>query len=321
MSTTTTRPTPTLPRRGGPPFVTDGGLETDLIFHHGVDLPDFAAYPLLDAPGGRALLAGYYDAYAEIAERAGAGLVLETPTWRANPDWGARRGDDDAALARVDREAVTCLRELATGYAERVDRVIVCGMVGPRGDGYRPGVPVVPAEARDYHAPQVAALADAGADVVAAYTLTDPGEAIGVVAAAREHAVPVAVSFTVETDGRLPGGTTLTEAVERVDATTDGGPDYYLVNCAHPRHVLAGLPDRDLDARERAAWDRVVGLRPNASTQSHAELDEAQTLDEGDVADLVARTGELAERVGPFAVLGGCCGTDARHVAALWGVA
>lgn len=312
------RPTP-LPRRGGPPFVTDGGLETDLVFHHGVDLPHFAAYPLLDRPDGRRLLADYYDGYAVIAERAGAGLVLETPTWRANPDWGARVGDDAAALARVDHDAVTFVRELGDGYAERVDRVLVCGMVGPRGDGYRPGAAVDPDEARDYHAPQVAALAEAGADVVGAYTLTDPGEAVGVVAAARRTGVPVAISFTVETDGRLPGGTTLVAAIEQVDAA-DGGPDYYLVNCAHPRHVLAGLPDGELGVRERAAWDRVVGLRPNASTQSHAELDDAETIDEGDVADLVASVAELADRVGPFTVLGGCCGTDTRHVAALWGV-
>jgi homocysteine S-methyltransferase len=294
-------------------WVTDGGLETDLIFHHDVELPEFAAYPLVWTDHGRALLRGYYEAYAEIAAAAGAGLRLEAPTWRANTDWGARLGHDRATLADVNREAVTMLQGLAEAWRDRVPDVLVTGMIGPRGDGYAAG-PVVDAdEAADYHEPQVRAFAEAGAGAVAALTLTDAGEAIGVVRAADAYGLPVAVSFTVETDGRLPDGTTLADALDRVDETAP--PAYFLVNCAHPTHMLpalAGLGNRA---------GRIHGIRSNASTQTHAELDEAETLDEGDLDLLVGSHRDLEALLPALEIVGGCCGTDARHVAALWGVA
>lgn len=293
-------------------WVTDGGLETDLIFHHDVDLPEFAAYPLLWTDHGRGLLRGYYEAYAGIAAAAGAGLRLEAPTWRANPDWGALLGHDRAMLADVNREAVTMLQELAGEWRDRVPEILVTGMIGPRGDGYAPGPAVDADEAADYHQPQVRAFAEAGAGAVAALTLTDPGEAIGVVRAADSYGLPVAVSFTVETDGRLPDGTTLADAIDRVDEAA--APAYFLVNCAHPTHVLPGLAGLG----ERA--ERIHGLRSNASTQTHAELDAAETLDEGDLDLLVGSHRDLEDLLPALEVVGGCCGTDARHVAALWGV-
>lgn len=305
MTTTTD-----IPRAGGLPYVTDGGLETDLIYHHGADLPEFAAFPLVDDEHGRALLRSYYDEYAGIARRAGTGLMLETPTWRANPDWGDRVGYDRRDLDRVNRDSVALLAGLREAHADLPD-VLVGGVIGPRGDGYVAGDRSDPAEAADYHRPQVEAFATAGADLVSAYTLTGPEEAIGVVRAARATGLPVAISFTVETDGRLPDGTPLADAIARVDA--DGGPDYFLVNCAHPSHIEPGLSD--------GAWrERVVGLLPNASTMSHAELDAAEELDDGDPVQLALTTHRLRESLPNLAVLGGCCGTDARHVAALWGV-
>lgn len=302
----------------GHDFVTDGGLETDLIFHHGIDLPDFAAFPLVDHAAGRSLLRDYFDGYVEVARRAGAGLLLETPTWRANTDWGRRVGYDGPRLASVNREAVRMLAELRA--ARDLDGpVLVSGTVGPRGDGYVAGERADPDEAADYHAPQVAAFADAGADLVTALTLTGPEEAIGVVRAAREVGLPVAVSFTVETDGRLPDGTTLADAVTGVDAAA--APDWFLVNCAHPLHLEPGLapglapgPDRD------GAWrERILGLRPNASTLTHAELDASEELDEGDVDLLVGSVDGLRAHLPQLRILGGCCGTDVRHVARLWG--
>ena len=293
-------------------YVTDGGLETDLIFHHGVDLPEFAAYPLVWTHEGRALLRAYYDGYADVAAAVGAGLRLEAPTWRANTDWGATLGHDARALADANREAVALLQALAHDWRARVPDIVVTGMVGPRGDGYVPGAPADPDEAADYVAPQVRAFAQAGAHEVCALTLTDPGEAIGVVRAADAYSLPVGIGFTVETDGRLPDGTTLRSAIERVDATAP--PAYFLVNCAHPLHVLPAF-------EEPGPWaGRVRGLRSNASTASHAELDAAETLDEGDLAVFVPAHRELEKRLPALEIVGGCCGTDARHVAALWGV-
>ena len=293
-------------------YVTDGGLETDLIFHHGVDLPGFAAYPLVWSDEGRALLRTYYDGYADIAAAVGAGLRLEAPTWRANTDWGAALGHDASTLARANREAVALLQGLAHEWRDRVPDIVVTGMVGPRGDGYAVGDAVDADEAADYHAPQVRAFAEAGADQVCALTLTDPGEAIGVVRAADSLGLPVAIGLTVETDGRLPDGTSLRAALERVDA--EAPPAYFLVNCAHPIHVLEALA-------EPGGWtDRIRGLRSNASTASHAELDEAEVLDEGDLDVFVPAHRALEERLSALEVVGGCCGTDARHVAALWGV-
>jgi S-methylmethionine-dependent homocysteine/selenocysteine methylase len=293
-------------------WVTDGGLETDLIFHHGVDLPEFAAYPLVWSDEGRALLRSYYEGYADIAASAGAGLRLESPTWRANTDWGAVLGHDRRTLADVNREAVALLQGFAEEWRDRVPATEVTGMIGPRGDGYAPGPTVDPDEAADYHSPQVRAFAEAGASAVAALTLTDPGEAVGVVRAADSFGLPVAVGVTVETDGRLPDGTTLADAIDRVDEAAP--PAYFLVNCAHPTHVLPGLTglgDRAL---------RIRGVRCNASTQSHAELDEAETLDDGDLDLLVATHRDMEELLPGLELVGGCCGTDARHVAALWGV-
>jgi len=291
-------------------WVTDGGLETDLIFHHGVDLPEFAAFPLVEEASGLELLTRYYDAYADIARRAGAGLVLETPTWRANPDWGRSLGYDAAALDRVNRAAVGFLHERRDAVGD-VEAVLVGGTVGPRGDGYVAGERLAPEEYADYHRPQLASFKAADADLATVLTLVGADEALGVVAAARDVGLPVAVGFTVETDGRLAGGTPLGEAIATVDAA--GGPDWYVVNCAHPTHVAAGLAGH-------GPWERIGGFRPNASRMSHAELDAAEELDEGDPAELRASYDAVAAALPSLRVLGGCCGTDARHVAALWRV-
>lgn len=291
-------------------YVSDGGLETDLIFNRGVDLPEFASFPLVEDAAGRGLLRDYYDGYAAVARRAGAGLTLESPTWRANLDWGARVGYDAAALDRVNRRAVGFLHQLRDSYADLAD-VRIIGAIGPRGDGYVAGEKADPDEAAEYHRAQVDAFAAAGVDVVAAYTITGPEEGIGITRAARRAGVPVLVGFTVETDGRLPDGTPLRDAVARVEEAD--APDGFVVNCAHPTHIAPALED--------GAWlSRIVQVNPNASTLSHAELDAADELDAGDVGLLTSSYDALRARLPGLSVVGGCCGTDARHVAALWGV-
>ena len=242
-------------------YVSDGGLETDLIFNRGVDLPEFASFPLVEDERGRALLRDYYDGYAEIARKAGAGLTLESPTWRANPDWGARVGYDAVALDRVNRSAISFLHQLRESYAG-LDDVRIIGAVGPRGDGYVAGEDTDPDRAADYHRLQVEAFAAAGVDVVAAYTITTAEEGIGIARAARQAGVPVLVGFTVETDGRLPDGTLLREAVAIVDA--EEAPDGFVVNCAHPTHIAPGLDG----ASGCAGSSRSTRTRPPSATPS-----------------------------------------------------
>jgi S-methylmethionine-dependent homocysteine/selenocysteine methylase len=290
-------------------WVTDGGLETDLLFQRGIDLPEFASFPLVRDAAGTEVLISYYHDYAGIAAAAGAGLVLEAPTWRANRDWGRQLGFDASELAAVNREAVALMRRIAQDVD--VPAVRISGVVGPQGDGYLAAGRSTDAAA-DYHAAQITVFADEGVDFVHAMTMNEPAEAIGVVRAARQAGVAVAVSFTVETDGRLPDGTPLSDAVAQVDEVA--APDWYGINCAHPTHIRNAL--------DGGAWQsRFQTYRPNASTLTHAELDVMEELDTGDRDLLVRATRELRELVPSLTTVGGCCGTDATHVAALWGVA
>jgi homocysteine S-methyltransferase len=292
-------------------FVTDGGLETELIFHGGLELPCFAAFPLLENPDTRARLRRYYDGYLAIAREHGAGIVIETPTWRANPDWAGQLGYSLERLDAANRNAVSLAEEVRAVAAAEGITAVVSGCVGPRGDGYDPGNAMTPEQAERYHSVQIATFATTTADQVTAITMTNAPEAIGVVRAASAAGIPAAISFTVETDGRLPTGQPLHDAIEQVDAATGACAAYFMVNCAHPTHFSDAL-DHD------GAWrQRLAGLRANASSKSHAELDAATELDEGDPADLAARHAGLRERLPAVTVLGGCCGTDARHVAAI----
>jgi len=290
-------------------YLTDGGLETTLVFLEGLDLPDFAAFPLLESGEGKAAIDRYYASYLDLAERTGAGFVLDTPTWRANRDWGKRLGYDDEALFEVNRRSVDYIRGLAD--ARPALTTVLNGVVGPRGDGYVVGDLMTAQEAADYHSLQARAFAGAGAQMTTAVTMTYAGEAIGITQAASAEGLPVVISFTVETDGRLPSGQELGEAVTEVDEATDGAPAYFMVNCAHPTH-FAGV----LDAGD--SWvERVKGVRANASTMSHAELNEAEELDRGDVAGLARQYAELRRILPDMRVAGGCCGTDSAHISAI----
>jgi len=281
--------------------ITDGGLETTLIYHYGAELPDFAAFVLLDDESGIELLRRYYAPYIEVARNESLRAILDTPTWRANADWGARLGYDARALADVNRRAVELLDSIR-GESADVE-IAISGCIGPRGDGYVVGETMTEEEAEGYHSQQVRALT--GADLVSAITMTYPSEAIGVVRAARSTNMPVVISFTVETNGELPNGRALADAVAEVDEATDGAAEYFMVNCAHPSHFAHVLP-----------VERVRGVRANASKLSHAELDAAESLDEGDPAEL-ARDYTALARLLPLDVVGGCCGTDHRHVGAV----
>ncbi|MEA2169933.1 MAG: hypothetical protein QOF76_3233, partial [Solirubrobacteraceae bacterium] len=261
-------------------------------------------FPLLRDERGRAAVRRYFEPFLDTAEQRGLPFVLDTATWRANPDWGRQLGYDTDGLASANGAAVTFARELAEGRSD----VTINGVLGPRGDGYVVDRQMGGDEAAEYHAWQIGVLREAGADRVTALTLAYPDEAIGVVRAAADVGLPAVVSFTVETDGRLPDGTTVSDAIGQVDQATGCAADYFMINCAHPTHIAAGIDGA-------SSLDRIGGLRVNASTLSHAELDEAETLDEGDPVALARDNAALRERLPSIRLLGGCCGTDHRHVA------
>lgn len=295
-----------LPQLGDDLFLTDGGMETWLVHERGIELPQFASFPLLDDPQGVEALRAYFAPYVELARANGVGLVLDAPTWRASSHWGELLGYDAQQLAALNRRAVALVddvREDASGV-----RIVVGGCVGPSDDAYAPSEQVSAEAAYAYHRPQIETFAHTPVDFVNALTLTYSGEAIGIAGAANDVGLPVAISFTVETDGRLPGGETLEDAIAAVDGAAR--VDYFMVNCAHPTHFTDAIADGE--------WrDRVWGVRANASAKSHAELDEAEELDSGDPQELASHYPELRERLPNLRVAGGCCGTDERHIAAI----
>jgi homocysteine S-methyltransferase len=301
----------TLPQLTGGIFLSDGGLETSLVFLDKIELPHFAAFTLLEDELGRERLMSYYVPYLELcAEMPGAGFILETPTWRANPDWAALLGVDAVRLRAANTQAAQMMCSMRSRWAPRLNGpIVVSGVIGPRGDGYIADAPGSVDEAADYHHGQAEALGAGGVDMLSAVTMTTSAEALGISIAARRLGLPVAISFTVETDGRLPSGESLGDAIERVDASAP--PAYFAINCAHPTHfsgaLTAGKP-----------WvERIRGLRANASAKSHAELDESTELDIGDPKDLAQRYRGLKGVLPRLNVLGGCCGTDWRHLRAV----
>ncbi|CAN1210220.1 Homocysteine S-methyltransferase [Tumidithrix helvetica PCC 7403] len=300
-----------LPQLSNDLFLTDGGLETTLIFREGLDLPDFAAFDLLKHDAGYRAIQQYFRTYVRIATENQVGFILESATWRANPDWGKKLGYSSAALAAINRQAIALLHDIRREAETEASRMVISGCVGPRGDGYIPTDAMTEDEAQRYHQPQIETFRDADADLVTAITMNYVEEAIGITRAAQTMRMPVVISFTVETDGKLPTGQTLREAIAQVDAATQQYPAYYMLNCAHPTHFAGTLVGGE-------SWlERIRGIRANASTKSHAELNESETLDDGNPAELGNQYHKLLDKFPQINVLGGCCGTDDRHIAAI----
>ena len=297
-----------LPQLNGELFLTDGGIETTLIFHQGFELPHFAAFDLLKNGEGREGLRKYFQPYVEIAKKHGVGFVLESATWRASPDWAEQLGYTPEALRDANRKAIELLREIREAHESDQTKLVISGCVGPRGDGYSPDNLMTEQEAERYHAGQIRTFAGTIADMITAITMTYVEEAIGVARAAIAADMPVVISFTVETDGKLPTGQTLKDAIEQVDAATDNGPAYYMINCAHTTHFEGAL------AAGEEWTKRIRGLRANASRLSHAELDEAVELDDGNPEEFGTQHRDLRSSFSHVNVIGGCCGTDHRHV-------
>jgi len=297
-----------LPQLTKATFMTDGGLETDLIFNHGIDLPEFAAFDLLKNEEGKEVLRKYFLDYIDISKTQCSGFVLEAPTYRANPDWALKIGYSLESLDDITRIAVQELENIRNDNESENFKIAISVCIGPRGDGYSPDNKMSVEMAEEYHSYQIKIVADTNADLVSALTMNYNEEAIGIVNAAQKKNIPVVISYTVETDGKLPSGQSLEEAITALDKITDNYVSYYMINCAHPNHFVDILnPD--------STWaKRIKGLRANASNKSHAELDESETLDIGDKEQLARKYQELKALLPNLNVIGGCCGTDHTHM-------
>ncbi len=298
-----------LPQLSGKICITDGGMETDLIFNKKIDLPEFASYDLLRTQQGYETLYDYYKVYAKLAQRFKLGLILETPTWRANPEWGQKIGDSVDSLHGFNLKSVKLIEHIREHYQTEHTPIIISGCIGPRGDGYIAGKIMTVADAQQYHSTQISSLAETNTDLVSALTLNYVEEAIGIALAAQQYGLPVCISFTVETDGKLPTGDTLEQAILAVDGATNNAPVYYMINCAHPTHI-----DHLFDNSGDHWLKRLKGIRGNASCLSHKELDEAEVLDDGNPVAFGIELGKLKDSSPHITVLGGCCGTDHRHI-------
>jgi len=296
-----------LPQLSGNLFLTDAGIETDLIFNNGIEIPEFAAHTLLSDSAGREALANYFRGFLSLARDRGVGFVLDSQTWKAHMHWAEDLGATESQLRAANHEAIRFIAGLRDEFASNDRPIVLDGLIGPRGDAYVVEEELVADAAEEYHRKQIAWLAETEVDMVTALTFTQSNEAVGVVRAAQKVGLPVVVSFTVETDGKLPTGQPLSEAIEAVDAATQGAAAYFMVNCAHPDHfdhVLSGDP-----------WARRIrGVRCNASRQSHAELDACEVLDDGNPAELGAQYRAMHDKMPWLNVFGGCCGSDLRHV-------
>lgn len=298
-----------LPQLGGGMFLTDAGIETDLIFNRGIEIREFAAHTLLPDPEGRRALEDYFRGYIDLADSQHTGLILDTVTWKAHRHWASDLRESPSELHEANSAAVALIANLRAA-ASNAKPIVLNAPIGPRGDAYAPEEMIDADSAQAYYAEQLGWLARTEIDMITGLTFTQSSEAVGLVRAAQAAQLPCAISFTVETDGRLPTGETLSEAIQHVDRETGLGPIYFMVNCAHPDHFAQALREGD--------WRRRIrGIRANASRCSHAELDEAEQLDPGDPVELGEQYAALRGRMPWLNVFGGCCGCDVRHVAAI----
>ncbi|NKB36000.1 MAG: homocysteine S-methyltransferase [Gammaproteobacteria bacterium] len=297
-----------LPQLNGLTCITDGGLETDMIFNKNLNLPEFAAYSLLQNEEGYAVLFDYYKDYAQLARKYKLGLVLETPTWRASADWARKLGDSQSTLRELNIAAVELIGHVRDEFATSESPIIISGNIGPRGDGYTPENLMSAQEAQNYHLAQIESFSECEVDLISALTLNYVDEAIGITQASLRVNIPICIAFTVETDGKLPTGETLEAAIKAVDEATDAGPVYYMINCAHPSHFSHLLS-------KGGEWlKRLGGIRANASCMSHEELDNSEVLDDGHPGDFGKELKAIHDQTKSITVLGGCCGTDTRHI-------
>lgn len=292
----------------GVKYLTEGGQETEIMYKHGFELPEFAMFPLLDEPRAVPVLRDMYTRYLDTAARHGFGVLIGGLDYRASPDWAALIGYPPAALIEMQLRAIQFLRDLSEPYRSQVPDVRIAGIVGPRGDAYQVDRLITAEEAEDYHSIQLATLAQADVDLVEAMTFGNVDEAIGLARAAAPFDLPLSISFALDSSHRLNSGPTLREAIETIDAAAgEHRPAFYGINCSHPFEFMPAIEPGDW-------FQRVRSLRPNAAAADKISLCTLGHLEEGDPTQLGSLMGQLAAQFPHLDVWGGCCGTWDVHL-------
>ena len=296
------------PRLENKIYLTEGGTETEILYKWGYELPEFAMFPLLDNAEADQCIRGIYRRYFDVAEAFETGLVILGHDYRASPDWARKLGYSLDGLAEMQHRTIDFLADMRSEYKGRVSDVYISGCIGPRGDAYGTGAEISESEAEDYHSVQLSTLRETDADMAIAATFNNIPEAIGVVRAAKNIGVPLGVSLTLTTESRLRSGPTLKQAVETIDEQTDGAAAWFGTNCSHPLEFEPAIS-------ETGVWtERLRYIRPNASRMEKIALCKLGHLEDGNPIELGQQMGDVAQRFPKMDILGGCCGTDERHL-------
>lgn len=295
------------PFQDGLLYLTEAGTETEVLYKEGYELPHFAMWTLLDNPEAMERIGDMYRRYLDVAAENETGIVLCGFDYRASPDWAALLDVDRDGLREVIHRGIGFLRDVSDPYRDRVPHILLGGSIGPRGDAYSRGEPVTADSAEEYHSFQIACLKEAGADIACAHTFNNIPEAVGVARAARAEGLPLAMYFSLDSSSRLNTGPSLRDAVIETDSQTGNAPLFYGLNCSHPVEFEPALEPGD--------WiDRLRSIRPNASKMEKIALCKLGHLEDGDPDELGAQMGDLARRYPHMDIMGGCCGTDERHL-------
>ena len=289
-------------------YLTEGGQETEIMYRHGHELPEFAMYPLLDSPMAMADLKAMYCRVLNVAAANGFVAMISGLDYRASPDWGHKLGYSRSALADALMQSIEFLLDVAMPYQALGHKVLIGGMLGPRGDAYSLNRTITADESEDYHSFQLEVLKRANVDFVSAMTFNSIPEALGVSRASSRAELPLSMGFMLDSNHRLKSGISLKEAIEAVDSEAGNArPDFYGINCSHPLEFEPAL--------ETGEWIlRLRSLRPNASAKEKMDLCQLGHLEEGDPLDLGQRMGSLAQRFPHIDIFGGCCGTWDKHL-------
>jgi homocysteine S-methyltransferase len=301
-------PFPLPPAGSGELFLTEGGSETEIMYRHGYELPEFAMFPLLENPTARAAMRGMYCEQLDVAAEHGLSFLLTGMDYRASPDWGAKLGYSAQALADANIAAIDFLRDIAQDYAGQIPRLLVGGILGPRGDAYSLNQTITAASAEDYHAVQLQTLKRAGVDFAIAQTINNIPEAVGIARAAAAINMPLSISLTLDSSGRLKSGPSLGEAITEIDRLSDDtAPAFYMLNCSHPVEYAPAITAN--------GWThRLRGVRPNASKMEKIALCKLGHIEDGDPVELGQQMADLRARFPHMDIFGGCCGTGAAHL-------